>query len=179
MASGLVLSGVRSGLYLLRESLASPVEVLERLNRLVQETAPRRMFVTLQIAVLDAETRRLTVGNAGHPPLVRLDASTGKAGVLGASGLPLGTKLEPEFTVVEKPLESGDVLVFHTDGVLEVSDLHEESFGEARLLREVERTGSRSSARQIRDSILNEVSRFKGDVSQSDDLTLVVARFMP
>ena len=42
MASGLVLSGVRSGLYLLRENLTSPVEVLERLNRLVRETAPRR-----------------------------------------------------------------------------------------------------------------------------------------
>lgn len=179
MASGLVLSGVRSGLYLLRENLTAPVEVLERLNRLVRETAPRRMFVTLQIAVLNAETRMLTVANAGHPPLVRLDASTGKAEVLGSSGLPLGTQLEPEFTVVEKPMEPGDVLVFHTDGVLEVSDLHEESFGEDRLRREVARTGRRSSARQIRDSILNEISRFKGDVSQADDLTLVVARFMP
>jgi len=166
-------------LNLLRENLTSPVEVLERLNRLVRETAPRRMFVTLQIAVLNAETRRLTVANAGHPPLARLDSSTGTAGVLGSSGLPLGTHLEPDFTVVEKPLESGDVLVFHTDGILEVSDLHEDTFGEARLLREVERTGRRSSARQIRDSILNEVSRFKGDVSQSDDLTLVVARFVP
>ena len=179
MASGLVLSGVRSGLYLLRENLTSPVEVLERLNRLVRETAPSRMFVTLQIAVLNAESRRLTVANAGHPPLVRLDSSTGKAGLLGTSGLPLGTQLEPEFTIAEKPLEPGDVLAFHTDGVLEVSDLHEECFGEARLRREVERTGRRSSARQIRDSILNEISRFKGDVSQADDLTLVVARFKP
>ena len=179
MASGLVLSGVRSGLYLLRENLISPVEVLERLNRLVRETAPRRMFVTLQIAVLNAKTRRLTVANAGHPPLVRLDASTGKAGLLGSSGLPLGTQLEPEFAVVEQSMEPGDVLVFHTDGVLEVRDFHEEGFGEDRLRREVERTGRRNSARQIRDSILNEVSRFKGDVSQSDDLTLVVARFTP
>ena len=179
MASGLVLSGVRSGLYLLRENLTSPVEVLERLNRLVRETAPRRMVVTVQIAVLNAETRLLTVANAGHPPLVRLDSTTGKAEVLGSSGLPLGTQLEPEFTLVEKPLEPGDVLAFHTDGVLEVSDLHEESFGEDRLRREVARTGRRSSARQIRDSILNEISRFKGDVRQADDLTLVVARFMP
>jgi len=179
MASGLVLSGVRSGLYLLRENLTEPVEVLERLNRLVRETAPRRMFATLQIAVLNAETRRLTVANAGHPPLVRLDASTGRTGVVGTSGLPLGTQLEPDFAVVEKPLESGDVLVFYTDGIPEVSDFHEECFGEERLVREVERAGRRKSARQIRDSILNEVSRFKGDVRQSDDLTLVVARFVP
>jgi len=179
MASGLVLSGVRSGLYLLRENLTSPVEVLERLNRLVRETAPRRMFVTLQIAVLNAATHKVVVANAGHPPLVRLEASTGKGSLLGSSGLPLGTQLEPEFSVVEKSMEPGDVLVFHTDGILEVSDLHEESFGEDRLRREVERTGRRRSAREIRDSILNEVSRFKGDVSQSDDLTLVVARFTP
>lgn len=179
MASGLVLSGVRSGLYLLRENLTSPVEVLERLNRLVRETAPRRMFVTLQIAVLNAATRRIMVANAGHPPLVCLEASTGKGSLLGSSGLPLGTQLEPEFSVVEKSMEPGDVLVFHTDGILEVSDLHEESFGEDRLRREVERTGRRRSAREIRDSILNQVSRFKGDVSQSDDLTLVVARFTP
>jgi sigma-B regulation protein RsbU (phosphoserine phosphatase) len=173
------LSGVRSGLYLLRDSLTSPVEVLERLNRLVRETAPRRMFVTLQIAILQADSGRLTVSNAGHPPLIRIDAATGKAEVLGTSGLPLGTHLNPEFSIAEAALEPGDVLVFYTDGVLEVTNLHEESFGEARLRREVERTGRRSSAREIRDSLLNEVSRFKGDVTQTDDLTLVVARFAP
>ncbi len=179
MASGLVLSGVRSGLYLLREDLTSPVEVLDRLNRLVRDTAPRRMFVTLQIAVLDADRRRLIVGNAGHPPLVHLVSATGKAEFLGTSGLPLGTHLEPAFSVTERSLDPGDVLAFYTDGVLEVTNLHEESFGEHRLRREIERTGRRSSARQIRDSILNEVSRFKGDVTQADDLTLVVARLAP
>ena len=33
-----------------------------------------------------------------------------------------------------------------------------------------------ASARLVRDSLLNSLARFKGDVEQEDDLTLVVVR---
>ena len=42
LASGLLLSGVRSCLYLLEKDLASPVEVLDRLNHMVRRTTDRR-----------------------------------------------------------------------------------------------------------------------------------------
>jgi len=177
VASGLVLSGVRSGLHLLREQLTDPLEVLERLNRTIRETAPSRMFVTLQLAVLDYRLKLLTVANAGHPPLLRVPASSAdRVEALGSSGLPLGTGLEPGLSEISEPIEIGDTLIFYTDGVPEIRDFRGESFGEERLIQEVRRAARNSSARRIRDSILNSVSSFKADVAQEDDLTLLLLK---
>ena len=176
VASGLVLSGVRSGLHLLREELVDPLQVLGKLNRMIRETAPTRMFVTLQIALVDYRLQRLTVANAGHPPLLRVTGSQDRVERLGASALPLGTGLEPGLTDISEPLDKGDTLIFYTDGVTEIRDLRGESFGERRLIQEVKRSARGGSARRIRDDILNSVASFKADVTQEDDLTLLVLK---
>lgn len=176
VASGLVLSGVRSGLHLLRDELTNPLEVLARLNRMIRETAPTRMFVTLQVAVLDYDLKRLVVANAGHPPLLRVSDSGDRVETLGAAGLPLGTGLEPGLTEISEPLEVGDTLIFYTDGVPEIRDFRGENFGEERLIQEVSRATRPGSARRVRDAILNSVSSFKADVAQEDDLTLLVLK---
>ncbi len=176
VASGLVLSGVRSGLHLLRDELVQPLEVLAKLNRMVRETAPTRMFVTLQIVLLDYGLKRVTVANAGHPPLLRVPGSGDEIASLGASGLPLGTGLEPSLAEISEPIDKGDTLVLYTDGLPEIRDLRGDVYGDDRLLQEVKRVSRNGSARQIRDSILNSVSSFKADVMQEDDLTLLVLR---
>jgi sigma-B regulation protein RsbU (phosphoserine phosphatase) len=175
VASGIVLSGMRSGLYLLREDLDRPVTVLDRLNRSVRETAPRRMFVTLQIAIFDRARRQVTVANAGHPPLVRIPAG-GKPGMMGGHGLPLGTRLEAVYSAESRALSRGDVFLFYSDGAIEVPNFRGEPFGDRRLLEAAGRSAEGSSARAVRDGIVNNLWRFKGDGVQRDDLTLVVVR---
>jgi serine phosphatase RsbU (regulator of sigma subunit) len=175
VASGIVLSGMRSGLYLLREDLASPVTVLERLNRSVRETSPRRMFVTLQIAVFDRVERSVTVASAGHPPLIRVP-SGGKGELVGADGLPLGTRLEPTYVADRRELARGDLFLFYSDGAIEVANFRGEPYGDRRLLDATRRSAQGSSARAVRDGVVNNLWRFKGDGIQRDDLTLVVVR---
>lgn len=175
MASGLVLSGLRSGLHLLRGDLERPVEVLERLDRMLRETTPGRMFVTLQIALLDAARGELVLAGAGHPPLLLLPAAGG-ALALGAPAPPLGTGLGPGFVEVRHRLAAGDVVVLYTDGLLEVENRAGEPLGEQRLIAEAARGVRTGTARGVRDALLGALSRFKGDVEAGDDLTLVVAR---
>lgn len=176
VASGIVLSGVRSGLYLLRDQLTAPIEVMLRLNGMVRETAPGRMFVTLQIALVDIGEGSIRLVSAGHPPALHV-AADGGTQFLGEGGLPLGTQLEPALREVSRPFARGDALLLYSDGLQEVQDLHGENFGARRLVREARRKGgSERAAREIRDGVLNSVSRFKGDVAQGDDLTLVVLK---
>ncbi len=176
VASGLVLSGVRSGLHLLRPELVRPVEVLERLNVMVRETAPTRMFVTLQIALIDRRAASLTLANAGHPPLLMLTGGEAAPRLIGTGGLPLGTRLDADYQAERHEVGRGDTLVFYTDGVLEAHNAGGASFGEERLTEEARKSGPAATARQVRDSIVNGVSRFKGDTVQVDDLTLVVIK---
>ena len=175
VASGLVLSGVRSGLHLLRDELVRPIEVLRKLDRMLRETVGGRLFTTFQIALLDPELGRITVANAGHPPLI-LASRNGRITRLGGNSLPLGTRLGGDFVEDSEPLNEGDALLLFSDGVPEVRNLHSEGFGEERLLKELRRAGPGASARLLRDSLLNSLARFKGDVEQQDDLTLVVIK---
>jgi serine phosphatase RsbU (regulator of sigma subunit) len=178
VASGLVLSGVRSCLYLLEKDLAAPVEVLQRLNPMVRRTTDRRTYVTLLCAVLEknATGGEVTLASAGHPPALHRCARTGQSVFLGEGAPPLGTFQDARYASVHSPLEPGDLLVFYTDGLLETRSAAGVEYGESRLQRAVARVASKASAREVRDAILGDLSNFKGDVEQADDITVVVVR---
>jgi sigma-B regulation protein RsbU (phosphoserine phosphatase) len=176
VASGLVLSGVRSGLYLLRDELGSPAAAVGKLNRMVRDSARWRMYVTLLVAVLDPEARLLRAVSAGHPPLLCWSRRRREVVELGAGAAPLGTGLPPSFQEVELPLEEGDVVVLYSDGLTETRNLAGDVYGIDRLGRELANLAELPTALKIRDGLLHALSRFKGDAQQTDDLTLLVGR---
>ena len=181
LASGLLLSGVRSCLYLLEKELASPKEVLDRLNPMVRKTTDRRTYVTLLCAVLDRAPDGsgvdLTVASAGHPPLLCWNAQAKEFTEVGDGSLPLGTRLDAQYHQHRHKVRRGDLLVFYTDGLVETRNGGGQDYGYPRLQRTVARAAAGThSVREIRDSILGDLSHFKGDSEQSDDITVVVAR---
>lgn len=181
LASGLLLSGVRSCLYLLENDLAAPVDVLTRLNQMVRKTTDRRTYVTLLCAVLEqAESGpgvTLTVANAGHPPVLCWDAQAKAFAELGDGAPPLGTRLDARYQQQQRKIRPGDLLILYTDGLIETRNDAGQEYGTARLERTVGRAaGATRPVREIRDAILGDLSHFKGDAEQSDDITVVVAR---
>jgi serine phosphatase RsbU (regulator of sigma subunit) len=176
LASGLLLSGVRSCLYLLEEYLVSPVAILERLNHMVRRTTDKRTYMTLLCAVLDREEDTLTVVSAGHPPVLHLDSKTGLFQEVGLGAPPLGTFLEARYEEVRRSVSVGDLLIFYTDGLVEARNAQDQEYGDARLQRAVARAATSRTAREVRDAILGDLSNFKGDQEQFDDLTVVVVR---
>ena len=183
LASGLLLSGVRSCLYLLEDQLTEPLTILERLNHMVRRTTDKRTYITLICALLEHEggsggSGRLTLASAGHPPVLHYSARTRRFEEVGAGAPPLGTSLDARFELRSCPLLPRDLLVFYTDGLVEARNAQGQDYGDARVQRAVVRAAGTAggSAREIRDAILGDLSNFKGDEEQSDDITLVVAR---
>lgn len=176
LASGLLLSGVRSCLYLLEEYLAAPERVFERLNRMVRRTTDKRTYMTLLCAVLDREAGTMTLVSAGHPPVLVRDGKTGRFEEVGEGAPPLGTFLDARYEPVQRPVAPGDLLVFYTDGLVEARNSQSQDYGDARLQRAVDRAAGSRTAREVRDAVLGDLSNFKGDQEQADDITLVVVR---
>ncbi len=177
LASGLLLSGLRSCLYLLRRELSSPAVVLEQLDGMVRHTTDRRMLVTLLASFLDPVAGRLRLSSAGHPPPLRYAAKTGTVEEIACPALPLGTRLKSHYSEVETPLEAGDLVCFFTDGLTETSNGDGDAYGLERLTRILADTaGRRRPAREVRNALLADLSNFKGDVRRGDDVTLVVVR---
>ncbi|MEE2778011.1 MAG: PP2C family protein-serine/threonine phosphatase [Acidobacteriota bacterium] len=175
VASGLLLSGIRSCLYLLRDEPLSPSEIITRLNRMVGETTARRMFITLLYADIDWETRCVRLSTAGHPPLLHVSGTSGTIGELGNGAPPLGTRLEASYSEEAATFGPGDVLVFYTDGLTEILSPRGELYGTERLGQRVKENLHKSS-REIREALLADLWNFKGDSEQLDDLTLVVVK---
>jgi serine phosphatase RsbU (regulator of sigma subunit) len=179
LASGLLLSGVRSCLYLLEDELETPARVLQRLDAMVRRTTDKRTYVTLLLALLERlpdGSVRLLVASAGHPPLLRLDPRRDSLEEVGTNSPPLGTALLPEYRAVERRLGRGETLVLYSDGLVEIRSRAGQEYGSTRLERAARRAAATGSARDARDEILGDFSLLKGDAEQTDDVTLVVAR---
>ncbi|MDX1382587.1 MAG: PP2C family protein-serine/threonine phosphatase [Thermoanaerobaculia bacterium] len=177
VASGLLLSGIRSCLHLLRDEPLSPREILDRLNRMVGETTSRRMFITLLYADFDWEAARVRLSSAGHPPLLKV-ATDGEVTELGLGALPLGTRLRASYQEEGAHFGAGDVMLLYTDGLTEILSPSGEVYGTERLASRL-REHRRKPSREIREALLADLWNFKGDAEQLDDLTLVVVKARP
>ncbi|HEV7239571.1 MAG TPA: PP2C family protein-serine/threonine phosphatase [Thermoanaerobaculia bacterium] len=172
MAAGLVLSALRSGFTLLRDSLNDPAAVLRRLHDLVAQTSRRRMLVTVSVVLLGRT--QATIASAGHPPVI-LRRADGAVQTIDLFAPPLGVRLPvtiPQRTIDVSP---GDVFVLHSDGIYETRSAAGEDYGLDRLAEVVREHGA-GTAEELRDAILADVSTFRGTPEASDDVTIVVCR---
>lgn len=151
--------------------------ILEQINAHFCTVGKRKTFVTMALGILDPGTRSLEYARAGHNPVVWRRRQAGTTALLSPKGLGLGITPGRVFgrtLVMEKlDLNSGDTLVFYSDGLTEAMNVDLEQFGEERLMRVVERVEDLPAA-PARDAILREVAEFLNGVPAQDDLTLVV-----
>jgi hypothetical protein len=173
MASGLVLSALRSGFTLLRDSLGDPGNVLRRLHDLVAQTSRRRMLVTVTVVLLDRAKKRATIASAGHPPVI-LRRADGSVEMINLYAPPLGVRLPVTIPQTTLDIASGDVFVLHSDGVYETRNPAGESYGLDRLAAVVR--DHDGTAESLRDAIVADVETFRGTEMQDDDVTVVVAK---
>ncbi|MBM4241109.1 MAG: stage II sporulation protein E [Euryarchaeota archaeon] len=150
-------------------------EVIKDANKLIASDARSGMFVTLFYATLDLKKRTLDYVNAGHNPPVMFIRKTGYLECLSSKGVALGAIDTIELEEKEITLESGDLVVFYTDGVTEAMNDKEEFFGEGRLFKLV-KANNDLSAEDIVNKIKEAVISFSGDGSQFDDITLMVLK---
>ncbi|HYO75094.1 MAG TPA: SpoIIE family protein phosphatase, partial [Thermoanaerobaculia bacterium] len=159
MASGLVLSALRSGFTLLRDSLSDPAAVLERLHDLVARTSRRRMLVTVSVVLLDRVQRTATIASAGHPPVI-VRRADGTIETIALYAPPLGVKL-PVHDIPQRKLAAapGDVFVLHSDGIYETRNSAGAAYGIERLHDLVARTSRRRMLVTVSVVLLDRVQR--------------------
>ncbi len=167
--AALVMATTHSLLRAEAPRLVSPSKVLERINDLLVDDMPPKMFVTCLYAVLDPATGTLQFANAGHNlPYV---GSEGDTLELRATGMPLG--LLPDMSYEEKSatLRPGDSMLMHSDGLAEAHSPVKEMFGFPRLM---ELVGEGHGGEALIDHLLKSLDAFVGaEWEQEDDITLV------
>jgi serine phosphatase RsbU (regulator of sigma subunit) len=171
LPTGLRMAMLKAALNILVEENKGPEEILHRLDAMVR-AEHQRYFVTCTIAVVDFRQGRIELTNAGHPPtyLIRQGETT----EILLPGAPLGA-LGNRYGRREVGLQSGDCVVWLSDGLIEASNERDEPFGYERL--EATLAGAADSAHEVRDRLLGAVKRHAGGRQADDDRTLVVMRY--
>jgi sigma-B regulation protein RsbU (phosphoserine phosphatase) len=93
-----------------------PTEIMEAVNNDFRSIFGARSFMTAMCVALDATTGRASVVGAGHPPLL-LARAGGRTESIGSSAPPLGLLERSEFVETIVDLEPGDAFLLYTDGI--------------------------------------------------------------
>lgn len=150
--------------------------LLERLNQLLYADMKRvRMFAAATYALFNPETGDLTLSNAALPAPLLYRASEDRAEYLDLNGLPLGSMRISRYSEGEVRMESGDILVLSSDGVVEALDEQDRMFGYERLSSLISDNAD-LSAEEMTDLIFEAVRDYAGDAEQSDDITVLVLK---
>ena len=156
-----------------RGSSLEPSELLELMNRAICSAGRQQMLMTCQSAIFERTGRAMLLANGGHP--FALHVRDRKATPVIAQGSALGSFDGGDFPAVRVEIEPGDLLVWYTDGVVELESPSGEAFGERRL-RSLLASLPPLDVRDVRWEIRRALDQFRGDRPAADDTTFVVAR---
>ena len=176
IAASLIMAMCRSTLRNNAAGNLSPAAVLHAVNRAIFPDIREDMFVSLLYLVLTKESNEVRLARAGHePPMVYRKATNSVESVEPpgmAAGIDDGEVFERSLADFSLTLDTGDLLLLYTDGVIEAENGNEEEFGLERL-RETLLGSAPRGAQAVVDAVSDAVTAFAGSAPQSDDITLI------
>lgn len=151
---------------------------VSRLNDEIARDNRETMFVTMLVGLLDTRTGLLSLCCAGHenPWLVR--ASGAVEALRPEGGPPLAVVPGFQYPAETWQLAPGDALVIVSDGITEARSPDGRFFGTERIELILGSWAAAHPARAASDALLDEVRVFEAGAEASDDLTVLVLRYL-
>jgi serine phosphatase RsbU (regulator of sigma subunit) len=152
----------------------SPATAMTSLNFEIAGSGLGFRLITLIFAVLDPNTNRVCIANAGHlPPVYQTSKESRLIGMV-ESGLPLGVLPQQTFNELTIEVQPGESLLFYTDGITEAMNSRDEMYGRNRLM---DVAGHRfPTAAAMVDALMKSVESFCGNSAQRDDICVTAIR---
>ena len=176
--AALVMTVISSMFQTLSDSEDSPLQIMTAINASTSARNENLMFVTLFVGALDLSTGVLQFTNAGHnAPVIITD---GKPSLLPVdANIPVGIVEGWAYSLQETTLSPDTLLFLYTDGLTEATRSDGELFQEERVLAQLAGHDENTSAERLIADMTAAVNRFIGNAEQSDDLTMLVLKWIP
>tara|TARA_R100000908_G_scaffold59405_1_gene35941 strand:- start:44158 stop:45891 length:1734 start_codon:yes stop_codon:yes gene_type:complete len=174
--ASLLMANLQSMLHALAPIDISLSGATDSINDIIHTNTPDDKFITFFWGKISADGKQFEYVNAGHNNPMLFRKGEDKPIELEEGGLILGamSTITPyKSSVVE--FQSGDVLVFYTDGVTEAMspDLDEEY--ESERLTKCLKANLDGSSEEIMNAVIDDIMAFSKGV-QYDDITLMVLK---
>ncbi len=177
IGAGMLMTSVRAFLTLAVRDYQNPAQLLQDINKYITHDCSKSgRFTTMFFLEIDLLTRDLQWVRAGHEPALFFHAESQTFSPLDGPGLVLGVDSSFVFSnSTRTACQAGDIIVIGTDGINETRNSEEENFGHKRLEKIIQ-DHAQDPVNVIQDALVNQVTLFRGDHPQEDDITLVVIK---
>ena len=135
------------------------------------------MFVTVFAGILDLRSGMLLYVNAGHDAPFVIRAGAEPESLPLAGGPPLGTVDDFQYSIEQRQLAPGEMVLGYTDGVTEAQDSNQALYSAARL-KQLLALAPATGSKAVVDFVRDDVRRFAAGAEQADDITLLAVRWL-
>jgi sigma-B regulation protein RsbU (phosphoserine phosphatase) len=163
-----------------KKTSLSAAEVLRTINEKAFSISRNDIFFTALYAIYDFEISSINIASAGGIPPIHFSAHNKASNLISLVGTPLGVCRDDECLIQETRLtvESNDLLIFQTDGLIDCSNMKGEPFesvkSQTKIMEEI-KEGRRSV--EILDAIIQKVKRHRGENQGfGDDVTMAILK---
>nr|WP_279382612.1 SpoIIE family protein phosphatase [Acanthopleuribacter pedis] len=153
-----------------------PVAMVTKLNQIFLGPSSGTQYFTMFYGVIDTRTRRISLTQAGHPPVVWLK-SNGGAELVGDGGYPVGLLRKASYDLIEFSYQPGDRLYLYSDALTDGRNDERESFGQKRMLATFQQYGD-LPLREALESVHKTLKDWVGDEVLDDDLSILGLQFL-
>jgi sigma-B regulation protein RsbU (phosphoserine phosphatase) len=115
--------------------------------------------------------------NAGHDSPFVMRAGSEPESLPLAGGPPLGTVDDFHYSIEQRQLSPGEIILAYTDGVTEAQDRNKTLYSGARL-KQLLASAPMTTAKAVVEFVRDDVHRFAAGAEQADDITLLSVRWL-
>ncbi|MCF7793536.1 MAG: SpoIIE family protein phosphatase [Candidatus Cloacimonetes bacterium] len=154
-----------------------PHQIMKEVNQDLCIDNDSAMFCTTFIAIFNVKTGEFNYCNAGHNPPYLIKPGGKISQLENTEGMALGVWEDCDYTCKKIKLEKEDIIYLYTDGVNEAMDINDNEFSYERM-EDFLKKATDETPRQLTEKTLKTVKEFTGDAEQSDDITLMVIKYL-
>ena len=142
-------------------------------SRMIKEIELGRILMSF--SYLRFENYKLSVTSAGMPPIFYYNKLLNEVEEITIQGMPLGAMRSFPYKVIEKNVNSGDIILLLTDGLPEQMNHNEEMFDYSRV-KENFKDITNNSPEEIINKLIKVGDEWMSGKLQDDDITFVIIR---
>lgn len=175
MTSLMVMVMLRAMLRLTVNTTQSAATILSWANRGIASETTIDHFASVALINYDGEQKKIQIATAGATPVLLYHAATGEMEKISQMSDPVGVEKKTEYQDKDFAVETDDIIITYTDGVIEAPNSRGLQYSKERLL-EVIVNNKHLSGKEIVEHVKTDILKFTGVDNQHDDQTLLIIK---
>ena len=175
MNSLIIMVMIRAILRLVVNTTQSAATILSWVNRGIALETSIDHFASLALINYDSTSNKIQFATAGTTPILYFNSKTNEMTQISKVTEPIGVEKSTVYADIDLEVNSGDILLMYSDGVVESVSENGKQYSKNRLIQIVSENKT-LSGKEIAGLVKTDIKQFCGSVRQHDDQTVLVIK---